>query len=365
MGPKSHNLVERGAAAPAFIEQVAGRERGRMFELDGDRISIGRSDDNDIVIATEAVSRYHAVMERIVEGGWLVRDNQSKNGVLVNGNPVQEQRLQSGDVVQVGNFVFRYNDGSIIEESQGEPNELPPEPDMMGEYQAPKSKAKGGGSNRIRIYSIVGLLLAGLYYLSSGDTDKKTGTAKTETEAADGQQTARQAFKAQEAPDLGDKDLDKAEKIGSLKLGNKVDPNQVLLDDPVLKKAEQEMEKMDWTNSALREAESFFRRGQKEYQNKNYQRAIDDFNTALTIYRGHELADKYLRRALNESELVAKQHMEIGVKYFESLQYQRAIYHFNEVISLLAHRKDEVLVKEATKYVEQSKRRLQAAELFP
>jgi hypothetical protein len=57
--------------------------------------------------------------------------------------------------------------------------------------------------------------------------------------------------------------------------------------------------------------------------------------------------------------------MEIGVKYFESLQYQRAIYHFNEVVALLAHRPAEALVKEAEKYIDQCRRRLQAAELFP
>src|SRR5262245_8626038 len=80
MGSKSIKLAEPGGAAVAFIEQVAGREKGRQFDLNGSRITIGRSDDNDIVIATEAVSRYHAVMEKLEGGGWMVKDNQSKNG---------------------------------------------------------------------------------------------------------------------------------------------------------------------------------------------------------------------------------------------------------------------------------------------
>src|SRR5581483_8786214 len=112
-------------------------------------------------------------------------------------------------------------------------------------------------------------------------------------------------------------------------------------------------------------SEAFFRKGRREYLDKNYQRAMDDFTTALTIYRGHELAEKYLQRTYAEAEQAAKSNMEMGVRYFEALQYKRAIYHFNEVMALLAHRPNEPLVKEAEKYVEQAKRRLQAAELFP
>ena len=53
------------------------------------------------------------------------------------------------------------------------------------------------------------------------------------------------------------------------------------------------------------------------------------------------------------------------MKYFESLQYQRSIYHFTEVIALMAHKPSEPIVHEAEKYIDQAKRRLEAAELFP
>ena len=57
--------------------------------------------------------------------------------------------------------------------------------------------------------------------------------------------------------------------------------------------------------------------------------------------------------------------MELGVQYFESLQYSRAIYHFTEVVNLMSHRPTEPIVGEADRYIQQAKRRLQAAELFP
>ena len=48
-----------------------------------------------------------------------------------------------------------------------------------------------------------------------------------------------------------------------------------------------------------------------------------------------------------------------------SLQYQRAIFHFTEVIGLMQHRPGEPIVSESERYISLSKRRLQAAELFP
>ena len=364
MATNVKNLVEQQAGTP-FIEQVAGREKGRMFELANDRITIGRSDDNDIVVATEAVSRYHAVIERVPEGYWLIRDNQSKNGVQVNGVQVEEHRLQGGDVVQVGTFVFRFNEssgdaGSSREFDEGEPEAA--EPQMLGSVGL-SDAGKKKPNRRVAIYSVVGLVLFAVWYISSGSPDdKKTaadatgdkaGQTATGDAASGSAKMAREAFTPAKDPDLGVKEVGND--------GKKI----AALEDPLLKSAEQEMLKLDWSNSSLKESEVFFRKGQREYLDKNFQRAIEDFQTALSLYRGHELASKYLQRAYAETEQAAKQNMEIGVKYFETLQYQRSIYHFTEVIALMAHKPNEPIVHEAEKYIEQAKRRMDAAELFP
>ncbi|MBY0371470.1 hypothetical protein K2X33_12335, partial [bacterium] len=128
---------------------------------------------------------------------------------------------------------------------------------------------------------------------------------------------------------------------------------------------EQEMERLDWSNSSLRESEQFFRRGQREFLTKNYHRAIDSFRTALSIYSGHLLAERYLRMSVYAAEMEAKNHMAIAIQYYEALQYARAIHHFHEVIALMQHRPNEAIIKEAQRYIKQAELRLQAAELFP
>jgi tetratricopeptide (TPR) repeat protein len=291
------------------------------------------------------------------DGNWFIRDNGSRNGVVVNGEPVKECWLKNGDVIQLGAYVMRFGDGSAPEAAPapaGEMELIPAVPaqatDGMAGFGIPGATPapKRGLNKRVLIYGGAALLLGLVYMSQSGSDDEKTDKDKAAVTEAGGK-LARD-FKAGEEP----------------KLEGAKDPNTLKgIEDPVLKRAEQEMAKLDWTNSSLRQAEQFFRRGQREYLEHNYHRAIDYFQTALSLYRGHMLADQYLRRAVFEAEIEAKKNMELGIRYFESLQYQRAIYHFNEVVSLMAHRPTEPIVGEAERYSQQAKRRLQAAELFP
>lgn len=69
--------------------------------LRGERLVIGRLNACDICLSDVNASRRHAVLER--EGdGWTVADLDSTNGTLLNGVPVQRERLRDGDVIEIG-----------------------------------------------------------------------------------------------------------------------------------------------------------------------------------------------------------------------------------------------------------------------
>jgi pSer/pThr/pTyr-binding forkhead associated (FHA) protein len=78
---------------------------------DGDRPTIGRHPDNDIVPKDEALSKHHAIIERIGEK-LTVLDRESRNGTFVNGKRVQSAELNDEDVIKFGDqlnlkvFVF-------------------------------------------------------------------------------------------------------------------------------------------------------------------------------------------------------------------------------------------------------------------
>lgn len=73
----------------------------------GRRTRIGRGADNELVIDTKHVSRYHAVL---LAGPvhTSIEDLRSTNGVFVNGKRVTRQTLKDGDRVTIGKTQFRF-----------------------------------------------------------------------------------------------------------------------------------------------------------------------------------------------------------------------------------------------------------------
>lgn len=72
--------------------------------------SVGRSEENDVVIRDPNVSRKHARLER-QENGFVVEDLGSTNGTLLDGAPIGRERIDDGDEITFGHtattFVLR------------------------------------------------------------------------------------------------------------------------------------------------------------------------------------------------------------------------------------------------------------------
>ena len=67
-------------------------------------IKIGRSNDNDIVIDDNSVSRNHAIIF-VSENSTMIQDNNSTNGTFINGRRIQgSSPLQTNDILKVGNM---------------------------------------------------------------------------------------------------------------------------------------------------------------------------------------------------------------------------------------------------------------------
>lgn len=85
--------------------QAADGTRQR-FPLDRERITIGRSRENDVFLPDQWLSRHHAEI-RQREGDFFLADLGSKNGTLLNGIKVSaECRLRPGDVVTLGEHLL-------------------------------------------------------------------------------------------------------------------------------------------------------------------------------------------------------------------------------------------------------------------
>jgi len=69
-------------------------------------ITIGRHADNQIVIDDERASRFHCVVE-MTDQGLRLTDLNSRNGTLLNGNPVKKVILKTADVVIIGQTTIK------------------------------------------------------------------------------------------------------------------------------------------------------------------------------------------------------------------------------------------------------------------
>jgi pSer/pThr/pTyr-binding forkhead associated (FHA) protein len=76
--------------------------------LNKERVTIGRSPDNDIPFSGDkAVSGHHAVVITILQDSFL-EDLDSTNGTQVNGKQVAKHPLSNGDVISIGRNQLKY-----------------------------------------------------------------------------------------------------------------------------------------------------------------------------------------------------------------------------------------------------------------
>jgi len=95
----------------------------------GKIVSIGRDPSNDLVLSDAMVSRRHAILERRGEQ-YVLRDNSSSNGTMVNGDRVlSEQPLKDGDLIAIGSARLLFNlEGSVASPTPPAPGALATQP---------------------------------------------------------------------------------------------------------------------------------------------------------------------------------------------------------------------------------------------
>jgi adenylate cyclase len=86
----------------------------QVVKLDKDRMTIGRRDDNDIIIDDVFVSRLH--IEVIKKGTrYTVKDSKSRYGTYINGDRIAEKQLTYGDEIQIGNTLITFVDEKTLD----------------------------------------------------------------------------------------------------------------------------------------------------------------------------------------------------------------------------------------------------------
>ncbi len=83
---------------------ISGLGETRTESLKAKGTVLGRGANCDIILDHDLVSRHHARIYRDPFGRWIIEDLDSRNGVLVDGEPVKAHAIEPGQKILVSSF---------------------------------------------------------------------------------------------------------------------------------------------------------------------------------------------------------------------------------------------------------------------
>jgi len=111
-GPETGRIGGDGSNIATSMMKILRPGRPALESIPG-AITIGRANDNDIVIPEVLASRHHATLIPTAHGT-EIHDNRSINGTFVNGSRVEVAVLHDGDVVTIGNIDLVFAGGTLV-----------------------------------------------------------------------------------------------------------------------------------------------------------------------------------------------------------------------------------------------------------
>jgi pSer/pThr/pTyr-binding forkhead associated (FHA) protein len=98
---------ERETVVPK-LSALSGPSSGQEFLLNKMRNSVGRGNNNSVMVPDLAMSRRHFEIAKNPDESLMLRDLQSANGTVVNGTGVKEAELIHGDRIEAGKTTFQF-----------------------------------------------------------------------------------------------------------------------------------------------------------------------------------------------------------------------------------------------------------------
>ena len=272
---------------------MTGKNKGSAYFINGNRVVLGRSQKADIQVIDEKSSREHAELVRNADT-YILTDLKSSNGVIVNDVKVIQRKLSDGDKIVIGKVVFRFDilkvraNKDVIRRRDSE--------DEIEEYDENEKKVAKTKSKKPIIY--VAALLCLYLFLFEEESQRKPASPENTIEDV------------------------------SNNLTDVID---------------------QYTQSNERSSinDEYIHRGQREFREKNYFRAMEEFNMALILDPRDSDAGFYLNKTKQALNNHVKFMFEKGGREYDQLKYSGAIKSYCEIVKLLQKYPDDERYKDA------------------
>jgi signal transduction histidine kinase len=85
---------------------IGNKPKGSLLEYENLPITIGRDPDCDVTLEGKRISRLHARLD-IVNNNIILINENSKNGILVNGLKFKGEAINKNSLIQIGEWLFK------------------------------------------------------------------------------------------------------------------------------------------------------------------------------------------------------------------------------------------------------------------
>ncbi|MCB0385340.1 MAG: FHA domain-containing protein, partial [Bdellovibrionales bacterium] len=262
----------KGGAAPALapgfefsLVVLKGEDQGAVYRLTGQKITIGRGQENAIQFPNDMkCSRHHAVIE-FNENGIEIENVSDSNHVFVDNKEIHRARIKHGSVIIIGETKLQLNvktpsaaalgpvgaGGGLATRPDGSPV---PGPEFGNHATdntfSPSKQKKGGGLFKILV---VGLGLLFVYLMTSTPTKKKDAAEIRTDEAVEAE-------------------IEKANKLREAAIAKK--------------------NKAGENSQQFESAQTAYVRGFRDYKQGNFGRASEAFQACLSLFPNHVLCNR-------------------------------------------------------------------------
>ena len=253
----------------AVLKITTGAYKGKQFRLISSRITIGRSNDCDVVFKdNQSISREHALIT-FEDDNYFIKTLNPKNPVVVNGKKVDLCHLQSRNKIAIGDMELIFENKSPLPALYTDPHQL---------HQQQKS-LKGTKTNILSRLIFFGFILFLGFLLLSEDNKKQEDRVKLKTQQ---------------------------ELTEELEILTKISEEEVTSN------------KLSPERKAARIA---FIKGFRDYRKGYFQRALKTFRHCITLDKTYSSCQSYIEKSNIQTERLIQKKMVLGKRYQQNKQF--------------------------------------------
>lgn len=253
---------------------LTGGNKGESYVLLGNRIVIGRGDKTDIRLNDTKASREHAEVTKVGDN-WVATDLGSQNGIVLNDKKITQHPLKEGDKLIIGQTVFKFAKVEVASKTKVIKEET----------------NEGTKTNKSFLpFLVLIVIFAALFLFDDTKKEAPPKAANTKRNLQDVNNEYVVAIHKRQANE----------------------------------------------NKQIKEKLTvIYQRGLRELRERNYYRAIHEFNLALIIAPGDAQAEYYLRKTKEELDQEIEGYVAKAQRDEESLKYNSAIISYCSITRLL------------------------------